>query len=246
MRLRTGAHVGVNVPVETLRRDFDAVVLAGGASRPRDLPIPGRELGRHPLRDGVPDPAEPALRGRSTSPTSGSSAAGASASSSSAAATRAPTAWARCTARARASSTSSSCCHGRPTSARPTIRGPSGPTSSACPSAHEEGGERVYSVSTQRFVGDDRGRVKALTAIKVDVVREGGRLEFKPVPGSDFELEADLVLLAMGFLGPERPGMLTDLGVKLDRARQRLARRELDDERARRVRAPATCSAASR
>jgi glutamate synthase (NADPH/NADH) small chain len=81
--------------------------------------------------------------------------------------------------------------------------------------AHEEGGERVYAVSTQRFLGDAEGRVRALEAVKVDMVREGGRLEFKPIPGSEFTLEAELVLLAMGFLGPERPGMLTDLGVTL-------------------------------
>ena len=80
---------------------------------------------------------------------------------------------------------------------------------------HEEGGERVYAVSTQRFLGDERGRVKALEAVKVDMVREGGRLDFRPVPGSEFTLDVDLVLLAMGFVGPEKPGMLTDLGVRL-------------------------------
>jgi glutamate synthase (NADPH/NADH) small chain len=82
-------------------------------------------------------------------------------------------------------------------------------------SAHEEGGERVYAVSTQRFTGDERGHVRRLHAVKVEMVREGGRLDFKPIPGSEFELNVDLVLLAMGFLGAERPGMLTDLGVKI-------------------------------
>jgi glutamate synthase (NADPH/NADH) small chain len=81
-------------------------------------------------------------------------------------------------------------------------------------SAHEEGGERVYAVSTQRFVGDG-GRVKRLQAVKVDMVREDGRLDFKPMPGSEFVLDVDLVLLAMGFVGAEKPGLLTDLGVKL-------------------------------
>jgi len=81
-------------------------------------------------------------------------------------------------------------------------------------SAHEEGGERVYAVSTQRFVGEG-GRVRRLEAVKVDMVREGGRLDFRPVPGSEFTLDVDLVLLAMGFVGPEKPGMLTDLGVRL-------------------------------
>jgi glutamate synthase (NADPH/NADH) small chain len=81
-------------------------------------------------------------------------------------------------------------------------------------SAHEEGGERVYSVSTLRFVGEG-GRVQKLEAVTVTMVRDAGRLEFRPVTGSEFTLDVDLVLLAMGFLGPEKPGLLTDLGVAL-------------------------------
>jgi glutamate synthase (NADPH/NADH) small chain len=81
--------------------------------------------------------------------------------------------------------------------------------------AHEEGGERLYSVSTQRFVGDDHGRVRALCAVKVAAVRKDGRLHFEPVAGSEFEIPADLVLLAMGFLGPERGPLVNDLGVKM-------------------------------
>jgi glutamate synthase (NADPH) small chain len=77
-------------------------------------------------------------------------------------------------------------------------------------SAHEEGGERVYSVNTQEFVGEN-GRVKALRAVEVQM--EGGK--FVPVEGTEFDLEADLVLLAMGFVGPEREGLLTELGVEL-------------------------------
>ena len=77
-------------------------------------------------------------------------------------------------------------------------------------SAHEEGGERVFSVNTQEFVGKD-GRVTALRVHEV-AMQDG---KFVKVDGSDFELEADLVLLAMGFVGPEKPGLLTDLGVKL-------------------------------
>jgi glutamate synthase (NADPH) small chain len=81
--------------------------------------------------------------------------------------------------------------------------------------AHEEGGERVYGVSTERFSGDEAGRVRKLHGTKVEMVRKDGRVEFVPVPGTEFEMEVDLVLLAMGFLGPERGGLLTDLGVKL-------------------------------
>jgi glutamate synthase (NADPH/NADH) small chain len=82
-------------------------------------------------------------------------------------------------------------------------------------SAHEEGGERLYSIATQRFSGDATGRVKKLHAHKVEIVNTGGRVEFKPMAGSEFDLDADLVLLAMGFLGAETDGLLQKLGVKL-------------------------------
>jgi glutamate synthase (NADPH/NADH) small chain len=82
-------------------------------------------------------------------------------------------------------------------------------------SAHEEGGDRLYAVSTQRFSGDATGRVRALHAVKVEVLKQNGRLQFVPVPGSEFEIQADLVLLAMGFVGPERGGLLDGLGVTL-------------------------------
>jgi glutamate synthase (NADPH/NADH) small chain len=80
--------------------------------------------------------------------------------------------------------------------------------------AHEEGGERLYAVSTQRFVGAG-GSVTALEGIKVEPVKKDGRPQFAPVPGSQFELPCDLVLLAMGFVGPEKGRLLDDLGVTL-------------------------------
>ncbi|HTY27666.1 MAG TPA: FAD-dependent oxidoreductase, partial [Mycobacterium sp.] len=85
-------------------------------------------------------------------------------------------------------------------------------------SAHEEGGERVFSVNTEKFLGH-AGKVTGLRAHEV-VMKDG---KFEKVEGTDFDLEADLVLLAMGFVGPERPGLLTDLGVELD-ARGNVAR----------------------
>jgi glutamate synthase (NADPH/NADH) small chain len=81
--------------------------------------------------------------------------------------------------------------------------------------AHEEGGERVYSVSTQRFTGDARGHVRKLHGSKVELIRRDGKMSFETVPGSDFEMDVDLVLLAMGFLGPQRRGLLDNFGVKL-------------------------------
>jgi glutamate synthase (NADPH/NADH) small chain len=80
-------------------------------------------------------------------------------------------------------------------------------------SAHEEGGERLYSIMTQGFSGDADGHVNTLHAVQVEALTRNGRLEFVPIPDSEFELKADLVLLAMGFLGPETSGMLEQLGV---------------------------------
>ena len=82
-------------------------------------------------------------------------------------------------------------------------------------SAHEEGGERVYAVSTQRFLGDAQGRVRQLQGMTVEMVRDGGRIDFKPVAGTEFTLDVDLVLLAMGFVGPERRGPIEALQLKL-------------------------------
>jgi glutamate synthase (NADPH/NADH) small chain len=88
-------------------------------------------------------------------------------------------------------------------------------------SAHEEGGERVYSVNTECFLNDAQGRVRALRAHEVELA--GGR--FAKIEGTDFELPCELVLLAMGFLGPQRTGMLEQLGVELD-GRGNVARNE--------------------
>jgi glutamate synthase (NADPH/NADH) small chain len=90
-------------------------------------------------------------------------------------------------------------------------------------SAHEEGGERVFAVNTERFVDDGNGRVAALRAHEVQSEVVDGRSTFVKVEGSDFDLECDLVLLAMGFTGPDASPLLTDLGVDLD-ARGNVAR----------------------
>ena len=81
--------------------------------------------------------------------------------------------------------------------------------------AHEEGGERLYAVSTKRFIGDEQGRVKAIELVEVEMQSVDGRTVFAEVPGSVHELPCELVLLAMGFTGPEREGMLNQLGVAL-------------------------------
>jgi glutamate synthase (NADPH/NADH) small chain len=212
--LRTNAHVGVNVAVGNLRRDFDAIVLAGGACWPRDLVVPGRELrgvhfameyltlqNRRCEGDTVADEKFITAQGKHVVIIGGGDTG------------------ADCLGtvhRQGAQSVHQFELLPRPPDQRAADNPwPQWPNVFRVSGAHEEGGERVYAVSTQRFLGDAQGRVRALEAVKVDMVREGGRLEFKPIPGSEFTLEVELVLLAMGFLGAERPGMLTDLGVTL-------------------------------
>jgi glutamate synthase (NADPH/NADH) small chain len=210
---QTNAHVGVNLPVSDLRRDFEAIVLAGGACAPRDLPIPGRELGgvhfamdyltlsnKRCEGDAIADEQFITARGKCVVIIGGGDTG------------------ADCLGtvhRQGAVSVHQFELLPRPPDTRAADNPwPQWPNIFRVSSAHEEGGERVYSVSTQRFLGDG-GRVKKLEAVKVDMVRDGRRLEFKPVAGSEFALDVDLVLLAMGFVGAEKPGMLSDLGVRL-------------------------------
>jgi glutamate synthase (NADPH/NADH) small chain len=83
-------------------------------------------------------------------------------------------------------------------------------------SAHEEGVERAFAVSTTEFVGDDHGRVRAMRGNEVETVFEAGRPTFQPVPDSEWEIECELVLLALGFTGAQREGMIERLGVEID------------------------------
>jgi glutamate synthase (NADPH) small chain len=83
-------------------------------------------------------------------------------------------------------------------------------------SAHEEGGERVFSVTTTEFVDDGSGAVKALRGHEVETILEDGRPVFQKMVGTEFELPCELVLLAMGFVGTERQGVVGELGVEID------------------------------
>ena len=210
---QTNAHVGVDVPAGDLRRDFDAIVLAGGACAPRDLPIPGRELGGIYFAMDYLTLSNKRCEGDTIADEQFISAAGKRVVIIGGGDTGAD-----CLGtvhRQGAVSVHQFELLPRPPDTRaPDNPWPQWPNIFRVSSAHEEGGERVYSVSTQRFLGEG-GRVKKLDAITVKMVREGGRVEFKPVAGSEFALDADLVLLAMGFVGPEKLGMLSQLGVAL-------------------------------
>ena len=214
VRFRTGVHVGIDVPAAELRTQHDAVLLAGGAGWPRDLKVPGRELaGIHFAMDYLTQQNH-LCEGDIVDPERLISAAGKRVVIIGGGDTGAD-----CLGtvhRQGAAAVAQFELLPRPPDARATDNPwPDWPNVFRVSAAHEEGGERVYAVSTQRFSGDAEGRVTTLHANKVEMRRDNGRPVFEPVPGSEFEMPVDLVLLAMGFLGPDRPGMLTELGVQL-------------------------------
>jgi glutamate synthase (NADPH/NADH) small chain len=207
------AHVGVTVPAAELRRDFHALLLAGGATQPRDLAVPGRELaGIHFAMDYL-TPQNRRLAG-DAAPAADLTAAGRRVVILGGGDTGAD-----CLGTAHrqgAASVHQMEILPRPPDGRaPDNPWPQWPNVYRVSSAHEEGGERLYALSTTRFLGDTAGRVRALEAVEVEPVREGGRLVFRERPGTALALPCELVLLALGFLGPEPGGVLAELGVRL-------------------------------
>jgi len=206
---RTNAIVGDNVDIEVLRATHDAIVLACGATAWRDLPVPGRELkGIHQAMEYLPI-ANKVQEGDFTEPSI--TAAGKHVVIIGGGDTGAD-----CLGTAHrqgAASVTQLEIMPRP----PEVRSGDNPWPQwslvyRTSSAHEEGGERVFSVSTEEFVGDANGNVRALVLNEVQF--EAGK--FVPVPGTRTELRADLVLLALGFVGPEKGSWLDQLGVALD------------------------------
>jgi glutamate synthase (NADPH/NADH) small chain len=207
-------HVGGDVKFEDLRSQYSAIVLAGGAGWPRDLTVPGRELkGIHFAMDYL-TLSNKRVEGDTIADEDFISAEGKRVVIIGGGDTGAD-----CLGtvhRQGALSVHQFELLPRPPDVRAADNPwPLWPNIFRVSSAHEEGGERVYSVATQRFAGDDQGRVKELHGNKVELVRKDGRMSFENVPGSEFEMDVDLVLLAMGFLGPERQGLLESAGVKL-------------------------------
>ena len=217
-KFRTGVEVGVDIPVADLQADFDALVLAGGATQWRDLPISGRELrGIHQAMEYLPwanmaqegdlDPSEvPISANRQRVVIIGGGDTGADCLGTA--------------HRQGAVSVHQFEIMPRPPDERSAANPwPTYPMIYRTSSAHEEGGDRVYSVNTEQFLGDAYGAVRALQAHEVEF--SDGR--FRKVEGTEFELECDLVLLAMGFMGPQQEGLVAQLGVETD-ARSNVAR----------------------
>jgi glutamate synthase (NADPH) small chain len=203
---------GVSVDSAAQLAGFSAVVLAGGARVARDLPVPGRELaGIHQAMEYLP-------LGNRFGGSSPITAAGKHVVIIGGGDTGAD-----CLGTAHrqgALSVTQLEIMPRPPKTRAANQPwPTYPMIYRVASAHEEGGDRVYAVSTEEFVAGPSGEVKALRL--TEVANEGGR--FAPVPGTRREIPCDLVLLAMGFTGAERPGLLSDLGVAFD-ARGNVAR----------------------
>jgi len=197
----TNAHIGVTMPVEDLRRKFDAILLAGGSEKPRDLKVPGRELkGIHfameflPLQnrvcegDEVPD--QIVATGKHVVIIGGGDTGADCVGTSH--------------RQGALSVTQFELLPKPPEQRSPTTPWPLWPMQLRIESSHEEGGMRDWSVNTVGFTGDDEGNVRELHAARVNM------------PGSEFTIKADLVLLAMGFLGPVKSGLLEQLHVNLD------------------------------
>jgi len=206
----TKAHVGVNVSVADLRRNYDALLLAGGAEQPRDLPVPGRELkGIHYAVDFLSQQnrrcegidlgsREEILATGKRVVIIGGGDTGADCLGTS--------------HRQHPKSVHQFELLPMPPEERsPKTPWPLWPMQLRTESSHEEGGAREWSVSTTAFYGNEAGHVIGLAGVRV-----GPPPKFEPVAGSEFCLECDLVLLAMGFVGPVRSGLLGQLGVKLD------------------------------
>ncbi|MCW2715438.1 MAG: glutamate synthase, small subunit [Frankiales bacterium] len=205
---RTGVDVGVDVTVEQLREQYDAVLLTGGATLGRDLPVEGRDLAGIHLAMEYLVPANRVQEGdlqRAPIHAEGKDVVIIGGGDT----------GADCLGtalRQGARSTTQLEIMPRPPEERPdSTPWPTWPLVYRTSSAHEEGGERLFSVNTQRFLGED-GAVTGLELVEVEML--DGR--FQPVEGSERVLPAQLVLLAMGFTGPQRTGLLEALGVELD------------------------------
>ena len=215
VEFRSNSHVGVNLEIETLMTDFDAVALCGGAEKPRDLPVPGREFdGVHFAMEflsqqndrnaGVDVPDDVSIMATDKHVVvigggdTGSDCVGTS------------------IRHGAKSVTQLELLPQPPERENKALIWPDWPMKLRTSSSHEEGCERDWSLGTKTFSGTN-SKVTALNGIRLEwATGEEGRMEMQEVDGSEFELKADLVLLAMGFVHPVQEGMVETLGLKLD------------------------------
>jgi glutamate synthase (NADPH/NADH) small chain len=207
----TDAHVGINIPIETLTNHYDAILLCGGSEQPRDLKIPGRELkGIHFAMEFLPqqnhrgegDVIDPALAIHAAGKRVliiGGGDTGADCLGTS--------------LRQGAKSVHQIEIMPKPPAQRAaTTPWPLWPLQLRTETSHEEGGIRDWAINSIQFTGDAEGNVKQVHAVRV-----GPPPTFEAIAGTEFTLDVDLVLLAMGFLGPVRSGMIEQMGLELDK-----------------------------
>jgi glutamate synthase (NADPH/NADH) small chain len=200
-------HIGVNLPADRLIAEYDAVALTGGAEKPRDLPIEGRDLdGIHFAMEFLPQqnrrvsgeaptPDKPILATGKHVVVIGGGDTGSDCIGTS-------------IRQGAKSVLNFEIMPQPPEHENKPLTWPNWPVKLRISSSHEEGAERQFAVLTQKFIGEN-GRVKKLRCVRVND-------QLKPVPGTEFEVDAELVLLAMGFVHPVQEGLLKDLGVALD------------------------------
>jgi len=211
---RPSSNIGKDTDANELRSQFDAVLLAGGSTQARDLTVPGRELrgvyfameylpqqNKRNAGDEMPDSEFISAEGKRVIILGGGDTG------------------ADCLGTAIRQGASEILQYEllpRPADSRPDANPwPSYPNIYRVSAAHEEGGLRDYSILTKSLSGDANGNLTTLHAVRVEFVTEDGRPVMREVPGSEFEVECDLLFLAMGFVGPERGGLLEQLGVEL-------------------------------
>ncbi|MGD0964604.1 MAG: glutamate synthase subunit beta [Candidatus Acidiferrales bacterium] len=208
VQFQTNAHVGHNVPVEALRKEFDAVLLSGGAEAPRDLKVPGRELkGIHFAMDFLPQqnkrvagdevPGQILATGKHVVIIGGGDTGA--------------DCLGTCHRHKAAAVSQFEIMPMPPEERHASTPWPLWPLQLRTESAHEEGGLRDWALGTTKFVGDNNGNLKQLHGVRV-----GPPPRFEPVPGTEVVIDTDLVLLALGFTGPVKKGMVEQFGVELD------------------------------
>jgi glutamate synthase (NADPH/NADH) small chain len=203
---RAGVEVGSELTGDRLRERYDAVVLAIGSTIPRELPVPGRELdGIHQAMDYLPQSNRAALGEEVPDQVTAAGKDVVIIGGGDTGADCLGTAI-----RQGAATVTQLEILAQPPAERPEHQPwPTYPMTFRVSSAHEEAGDRVYAVSTQEFLGDEEGGVRALRLVEVDQA-------FQPIAGTEREIPARLVLLALGFTGPQRAGLVEQLGVDLD------------------------------
>jgi len=212
---KTGVNCGVDITADALKRDFDALVICAGSTLPRDLPVEGRDLnGVHFAMEFLPQQNK-RVAGDTVDPKASITAEGKHVVVIGGGDTGSDCIGT--SNRQGAKSITQIEILPKPPQARTEdMPWPYWPMIYRTSSSHEEGVERDFAINTKHLSGK-KGRVTTLHAVRVEWVKgQDGRMQLREVPASEFEIKADLVLLAMGFLGPEKEGLLADLGVEFD------------------------------